>query len=488
MSSIGLRMTRFLGGFVFASALGCGGAVTELPPTGQVLLFIDTDAPVPEPPRTASSVIDPMRPPALFDRLRIDVYPCAAVDLCPPQTRDLEIDSSAFTDGTLSFGVLPSSAKKSSLVRARLYRKSVTSDEPVPDVTIDVIVMLPTPAPEGVLERTLFLPTSRVGLVSDLAAPTQPLIGRPSPSRVGTWGPAKRIDCAEPPGPGEVCIPGGAFWKGSDLLRDNPGFLNDDPLAAARRLVVLSPYYLDDREVTVAALRARGLAGDVWSGNTTLADPIKIGADLCDYTTEPGSHEDLPVNCVSYRAMDLYCAELGKELPTESQFEFASGGSASALYPWGDDPPTCADANLAHDWSTSPDQLTSHACRPEWKPTSFTVAVDQPLPAGSGKRDFFDPPGRHHGRVLDLVGNLSELVADQFQYLNEGCWNDVAIRTDPRCDVVTTMGQPASVSKGGTWVNSQGSSIAAFRYGLIASEVKSPFVGFRCARPAAPAP
>ncbi|MGZ3456399.1 MAG: hypothetical protein ACXVEF_42740, partial [Polyangiales bacterium] len=235
---------RAIGFLSIVAVASCGDGSRDLPPRGQVLLFIDTDAPLPP----AEGTPLPMAPLPLFDRLRLDVSDCDDPVRCPPMTRDFAVDEERLRAVSLSIGIVPREPGDRPVVRARLFlfAGSLQADPPA-DVTIDVTTVLPEIPAEGIMERTLFLPTDLAGQPSSQAETTE---GRPASSAVGSWPGARRIDCAAPPNDDEVCVPGGAFWMGSARLRDFRVWL--DPAADARRLVVLSPFYLDAHEVTVA--------------------------------------------------------------------------------------------------------------------------------------------------------------------------------------------------------------------------------------------
>src|SRR5262249_13039476 len=150
-------------------------------------------------------------------------------------------------------------------------------------------------------------------------------------SAVGTWPQAQRVPCNGDAKPGEVCIPGGAYWMGNPHVRDLPQTAADE-----QRLVVLDPFFMDDHEVTVGEFRAL-LPGKnhaiPWSGSKT------GGAyeDYCRWTDAPGPFEGVAMNCVGYPDVRQMCKLKGGVLPSEAQFEYVAGALESRLYPWGDD-------------------------------------------------------------------------------------------------------------------------------------------------------
>jgi formylglycine-generating enzyme required for sulfatase activity len=281
---------------------------------------------------------------------------------------------------------------------------------------------------------------------------------------VGTWPGAKRVPCSGAPLPGEVCVPGGAYWMGNPALSTSlPGGQAD-----AQRLVVVAPFFVDATEVTVAQLRASGLA--------TSGDPMTAAGSLptdleatCTYTTEAGDAEAFPVNCVSWDKGRAYCQAAGKDLPTEAQWEYVAGALRSLDFVWGRDDPTCTDAVFgpggvgAYVGAISP-------CRP-------TEGLGGPLPAGSGARDVLE---LSTGKVFDLAGNLFEQARDVFNAQDEPCWGP-GVFHDPSCETPGAFGGRAF--RGGGWTSTQGELLAANRY-FFGATLTSSQLGFRCARDA----
>jgi formylglycine-generating enzyme required for sulfatase activity len=455
-------MKRLASICALVASASCSGGTRELPARGQVLLYIDTDAPLP----SASSTSDLLAPVPLFDRLRLDVSACEDLARCPPMTQDFPVDEARARDLQLSIGIVPAAPGDRPFVRARLFLFAGSVDlDPVQDVTIDLTTLLPEIPAEGVVERTLFLPTDLVGQPS---AQVDTAEGRPSASAVGTWPGAQRVDCPAPPREGEVCVPGGAFWMGSAHLRDFRVWI--DPAADARRLVVLSPFYLDAHETTVAEVRAAHTTVVSWNGSAAGTTQ----RDWCTYTAAPSAHDSLAANCVKRSAAIAHCASTGRALPTEAQFEYAASALGRSLWPWGNDVPSCTDAIVAREYGPiDPGSFTdSGACRGK-------AVVAGPLAAGSAPRDRVDLPS---GSVFDLVGNLSEFARDLWQFRSEDCWARRGVYVDPVCEH-HGAGVPGFLVKGGNFWWLQGLSFAPLRF-PTANDEPDPLFGFRCARKA----
>src|SRR5262249_43592106 len=91
---------------------------------------------------------------------------------------------------------------------------------------------------------------------------------------------------------------------------------------------------------------------------------------------------DHPQTCVSWDDARTYCASVGKQLPTEAQWEYAArGGKKQLKWPWGNATPTDASACL--------------------KQLAHTCAVKS-YPAGAFG-------------LYDMAGNVEEWVADWYK-------------------------------------------------------------------------
>ena len=258
-----MRLARALVLAMCALALACAQRERVVTP-GQVVLHVDTDAPVPAALGQPASLAAP-----LFDRLRVDIFPPGAAAPCAGCTNEFEIDAALFTANQVSFGFAPPFGVSGYRARIRLFKTSFAdpSGEPDKDSTVDVTVALPVVDADVIVDASVVLSTETVGTrVGSLDAPAPTTPGAPKGSLVGTWSGAARVDCAKAPPPGAVCVPGGAYWMGNPRA---PGF-NPRSYAPEPRLVVLSPFFMAATEVVVQDFRASGRTPkESWTGQSS---------------------------------------------------------------------------------------------------------------------------------------------------------------------------------------------------------------------------
>lgn len=426
-------------------------SVDPLPPEGQVLLYVDTDAWLPDPR-------DPTRAP-LFDRLRIELFEPGASAPCEGCTREFGVDHPTVLEGQASVGVVPRIGESGYRARVRLYRAGGADlVEPRPTSTLEAVVRLPVTKAEGIVEAHVVLRTDDLGTPQGTLDSPLDAVSGPAPGGLaGTWAADIRRGCSGAPGEGEVCVPGSAYWMGDLTLGDTYGSTSSE------RLAVISPFYLDATEVTVIGWRATKMTsiGNLLSHST--ANPE------CNYSIQPSERDTYPVNCVTREAAEAFCAMKGARLPTEAEFELVASARRSAHAVWGDDPATCGDAVFGRSNDVGVPASTKECVALGTGSTSV----------GSGALDRLSLEG---GTILDLAGNVSEWMADAWAEQGEPCWSAPILR-DPRC---TTEGKPDGYVIRGASYNHAGSNLRAALRARVDSEGKplSVIIGFRCLRPA----
>lgn len=446
-------------------AIATSCTASTLPPRGQVVLYVDTDAIVA--PARAASVASPLLAPQV-DRMRVEVF--GAGKPLAGAARDFPIDADAMRERRIAFGVVAPAGDASVSVRVRLFRADrVLSDEIPRGVALDTTVTLPPVGEEGIVEASVVLRADDFGRV---LGPLPATIGRGDGSIVGTWRGGRRVGCAELPRDGEACVPGGAFFFGDPALRGRT-FDND---IADERLVWLSPYYLSATEVTVSAFRSRWAELSPSGVAAPKVDP------LCTWSVDAGDTEALPLNCVSWDAARAYCRALGGDLPTEAQFEYlASGLGLERAFPWGDDEVDCAGAV----WGRDRDGAFAPNLGEPFKPCLERGGVPGVAFSDFARRDRIStsPSGGSGAEVRNMGGNLSEWSLDAWHGSTDGAWSGRSLMTDPVAVAAAGGDGSFKAVRGGAWPYSVLATRAAYRRRRAAADARAD-VGFRCARPA----
>ncbi len=441
-------------------------------PRGQLLLYVDTDAPVPARPGAAP---DPERPPALFDTLRVEILRGGSP--IENGARDFALQEGQFLDRRVSFGIAPPEGAYDFAARLQLFRGDrLVEGEPPAQARLRTTVLLPPVTAGETIAVSLVLRVEDIGRAIGEPTPIESSPGRPQTTLIGSWPGAKRVPCAESAGPQEACIPGGAYWFGDPHLRLGPHGL----VAASERLVVVSPFFLDAHELTVGEFRKQfpKVKSPYGPHHRDLSQDPKNTATWCLWTDPPIGLEDLPINCLPKELAVAYCHSLGHELPTEAQFEFAASGQGQELgYPWGDDEPSCADAVWGRGGGGGPQSAYGHAlssCRP-------SSELGSPIVPGGGARDRVASLGQIP--IVDLAGNLAELVRDRWSGLDEPYWAQRGVLVDPDANLASADDpQFVDVARGGNWTHAPIALRAGYREG-VPHNLVSPGVGMRCVRP-----
>lgn len=200
--------------------------------------------------------------------------------------------------------------------------KAVTPPEPAKEAPPEVVAVAPEPpAPPGPAPVQAVPPPVPPEPYRETGLPREPAQVEPRPLPVGfrarveagvhASGWPWEITCDQD-GAAMVLVPGGTF-----LMGRNDGAPPERPV----HRVTLSPYYIDQHEVTVRQyalfLKARGHRASV---------AVEGGGS---------DSEELPVVRVSARDAFEYARWAGKTMPTEAQWELAARTIDGRLHPWG---------------------------------------------------------------------------------------------------------------------------------------------------------
>ena len=273
---------------------------------------------------------------------------------------------------------------------------------------------------------------------------------------------ADPVRIAAPPAPaaGEVLVPGGEFILGSDAPWS---YDNERP---AHR-VTLPDFLVDRSPVTNGAFAAFVEDGGyrrsaLWS-EAGWRHRLEAGLEHPAYWRAAGAGwerrrfglwEPLstaePVVHVSFYEAEAYARWVGRRLPSEAEWEKAARWSPDAepprTWPWGEEPPGPARANL---WP-----VASH-----------------PLPAGSF------PAGVSAAGALGLIGDVWEWTASDFAPYP-------GFRAFPYPEYSQAFfGTGQKVLRGGSWAVAPVAMRSSFRNWDFPTR-RQIFAGFRCARDA----
>ena len=229
--------------------------------------------------------------------------------------------------------------------------------------------------------------------------------------------------------------------------------------------VFLPAYEIDRFEVTVAQYRRCVADGACDSGALLQGDQR--------YHRRPAN----PVVNVTWRDASDYCGWAGKRLPSEAEWEKAARTSDGRCWPWGNQDRRDGGnhgrmevESVRRTRVMKPNRLSSG------DEASFEVAPDD----GDGAA-YPVPPGTlrwSEGRygTYDMAGNVAEWVLD---YYSGGGYADLPRDTPVRR--VPVDRDSRRVVRGGSWLDLR---LAGRTYARSAHNpaVRSPLIGFRCAR------
>jgi formylglycine-generating enzyme required for sulfatase activity len=374
-------------------------AATILACTQGALVAVETDVPIGPGALWGA--------PRLFERLRVEVKNVDGP--CNDCIREFALDGSTFRNGSETLRV----EQEGATITATLLRRQAS---------------FPLFTQSG---------TERVALSFGTLFGT---------SNVVTQAKRGRVTCQIAAREGEACVPGGLAWTGDQTL----------DLAAAievrgreERIVAISPFMLQEREVTVGEFRARRPTVGVITTHEQDA--------ACNFSNAASERDEYAMNCVTGDAAEAYCRALGMELPTEWQFEYVTGRGLGERFPWGSGEPGCADA--IHGGA---------AC-----------GRSAPGPAGRGTRDRIAMPDG--SEIVDLAGNVAEWTYDSFLEFDKDPCITGPVQVDPTCRKPEPIGSEMRVVRGGDFNTGRSYMASALRRFTPVRSI-SHSIGFRCAR------
>ena len=272
-----------------------------------------------------------------------------------------------------------------------------------------------------------------------------------------------------PPGPGaalspsaaEVLVPGGPFVMGTDT--DPWAYDNERPA----HVVDVPPFWIDSTPVSNGAflqfIDDGGYsrpdlwtpAGWAWRTEAGLEHPQfwERSGGASWIRVRFGHGEDLPldqaVQHVCWYEADAFARWAGKRLPTEAEWEKAASWTVAGdkrRYPWGDEPPSPARANL---WQASP----------HFSPTALGT----------------HPAGASPWGCQQLLGDVWEWTSSDFTAYP-------GFRSFPYREYSEVFfGADYKVLRGGSWATHPAAVRCTFRNWDYPIR-RQIFAGFRCAR------
>ena len=282
-----------------------------------------------------------------------------------------------------------------------------------------------------------------------------------------------------------VLVPGGTFWMGiSDDERDRAiedcttQFKKEAASckglvlsAQPRHRVTLDPFFLDPYEVTNRQfeqfVQATGyettaekegtasvrIAGQGWqeTKGATWRQP-EAGPEI--FASDRADH---PVVNVSWHDAEAYCRWVGKRLPTEAEFEYATRAGTQTTYWWGNfSPSTRRVANVADE---------SGRNRLSVIIAGYDDGYLTTAPVGSYEANPFG--------LFDMTGNVTEWVADRYDGLY--------YRKSPEQNPTGPSSGDYRMIRGGSWNDTLFALRPTVRDGGAPTK-RDTRTGFRCAQ------
>lgn len=442
----------------------------------QLLVYVDTNAPVSAQVREGASLE------ASVDTLRIDLV---SEDGRVTDLLDVVVpEPSAWP---VSFGVSSELLTgNEALLRLRLFRAANASRgenegratlEPERSTTIDRAAIIRFLDP-GVTRAAITLDAACFGIPTEFSEQVRTCVSESEPrasaydgvvykltepptTRVGSYRYAEPIACEHPGPAGTRCIAGGFHVLGDaaiDFLASELQLGRTLP----RRPVALSPFWMDEHEISVGQLREL-LTGPL--SEVVRPDVADASSDIKRACTWRGlddaSNDALPANCITYAAAEAVCRARGGNLPTEAQWEYAATGRGRDYpYAWGLDEPECCTAVFSRVTGFAASECEGFGPLPVDHHVDTCVTRDR------------TPDG-----IVHLGGNVNEFVRRSLVDYDDACFGKTGVLLDPVCEQ-----DGYGVARGGDWSSGASLTRATFRHVVVAPGSGST-TGFRCVYP-----
>jgi len=241
-----------------------------------------------------------------------------------------------------------------------------------------------------------------------------------------------------------VLIPDGVFTMGYNI--DNKkewGDTDEEPV----HKVFLKSYYIDRYEVSASQF-SNFLNQHQKQSSLYFQPGLGVTIEKIDSQFRPRAGlGNYPVNRVSWFGADAYCRWVNKRLPTEAEWEKASRGTDSRVFPWGDEFPTNERVTFRRKFNL----LGFNALE----------KIDS-MPAGRS------PYGIHH-----MAGNVWEWVNDWY--------GDIYYEESPYANPKGPDSGTSKVLRGGNWYYKAYYMRTTYRFNDKPDIFKN-WQGFRCAK------
>jgi formylglycine-generating enzyme required for sulfatase activity len=282
-------------------------------------------------------------------------------------------------------------------------------------------------------------------------------------------------------------LPGGRFLMGSTPAELEAACVQLGPRCKRETLdreqpareVSVSPFFLDEREVTNGEFaqwlnyrapwprveedrqlylkvhvldKAGTLLASLYKDLDGFSGIVAHEKEESAFNPIPG-FERRPVVQITWDGARMFCESGGKRLPTETEWEYAARGKERRAFPWGDDPPTCEKVVFGRQNAGECEALGA----------GVVDVSDGPLDV--------TPEGIH-----GLGGNAAEWVYDAYESLSYQPCGDCV---DPRVEATHPGPEEQRVYRGGSWGTSTFSRTTARGHWTRIDIARN--IGFRCA-------